>query len=113
MGFGLFLVICGVAGFLSNPSAAKTALISGSTFGGLSFAWGALMKRGMQWARAAATVTTFVLLAAFIWRASVSWMAVVEGRPKLFAACLITTMGIASALSLGVLWSTRRQAATL
>ena len=104
VGFGIFLVLCGMAGFLSNPAGAKTALISGGMFGGLSALWGVLMLRGFGWARVAAWVSTLVLVAAFAWRSVVGWMAVSAGEPKLFAAFLITLMLGASLASLGVLW---------
>lgn len=95
--YGLFLIACGVAGYLSNPEKAKTALISGGTFGVLSILWGALMARRAAWSRWAALVTSGVLVAVFAWRASVSWMAVAEGATdKQFAAVLITLMGAAS-----------------
>jgi uncharacterized membrane protein (UPF0136 family) len=97
IGYGLFLIACGVAGYLSNPEKAKTALISGGTFGALSILWGALMIRGMAWSRWAAFVTTAFLVAVFAWRASVSWLAVANGAAdKRFAAVLITLMGAAS-----------------
>jgi len=103
VGFGIFLVLCGVAGFLSNPAGAKTALLSGGMFGGLSALWGVLMLRGFGWARIAAWVSTLVLVAAFAWRATVGWMAYVAGEPKLFAASLITLMLVGAVASLIVL----------
>ena len=98
VGFGIFLIVCGVAGFLSNPAGAKTALISGGTFGGLAVLRGVLMLRGFGWALVAAWVTTLVLVAAFTWRATAGWMAYAAGEPKLFAAVLITFM-LAGALA--------------
>ena len=103
VGFGIFLILCGVAGYLSNPAGAKTALISGGTFGGLSAIWGALMLKGLAWAKIAAWVSTLVLVAAFAWRSIVGWMAYASGEPKLFAASLITLMLVASLASLVVL----------
>lgn len=103
IGFGLFLILCGVAGFLSNPAAAKTALISGGTFGLLSAFWGVLMLRGFAWARWAALATTAMLAVVFTWRSSAGWMAWSAGEPKLFAASLITLMLIGAVSSLIVL----------
>jgi uncharacterized membrane protein (UPF0136 family) len=95
--YGLFLIACGVVGYLSNPQKAATALISGGTFGVLSILWGWLMARGFGWSRWAAIVTTSFLVVVFSWRASVSWMAVVDGADgKLIAAMLITLMGTGS-----------------
>ena len=103
VGFGIFLILCGVAGYLSNPAGAKTALISGGTFGALSALWGVLMIRGFAWAKLAAWVSTLVLVAAFTWRSVVGWTAYAAGEPKLFAACLITLMLVASVASLAML----------
>lgn len=103
VGFGVFLILCGVAGFLSNPAGAKTALLSGGTFGALSAFWGLLMLRGFGWARVAAWVSTMVLVAAFTWRSIAGWMAYASGEPKLFAALLITLMLTASLATVVVL----------
>ena len=108
VGFGIFLILCGVAGFLSNPSGAKTALLSGGTFGFLCGLWGVLMLRGYRRARVAAMVCTGFLAIVFAWRAMVGWLAYAEGAPKLFAASLITLMLAGSAASLIVLLKSRR-----
>ena len=103
VGFGIFLILCGAAGYLSNPAGAKTALMSGGTFGALSALWGFLMLRGFAWARIAASISTLVLVGAFAWRSIVGWTAYAAGEPKLFAASLLTLMLIASVASLAVL----------
>lgn len=108
VGFGLFLIVCGLAGYASNPAAAKTALMSGGTFGTLSAIWGIwMLKGGRMGAFIAAAATTLLLCAAFTWRSIVSWQAVAEGEPKTFAASLITAMLVASVLSLIQLFRTR------
>ena len=104
MGYGAFLVAMGLAGYLSNPEKAVTALMSGGLFGSLSILWGWLMHRGWSWSRWAALATTGLLTAVFAWRATVSWTAVAEGHPdKWVAAVLISAMGLASLAMLGVL----------
>jgi uncharacterized membrane protein (UPF0136 family) len=108
VGFGVFLLACGIAGYLSNPEAAKTALFSGSVFGGLSAFWGVLMLRGFAKARFGALASTFVLAAAFSWRAWAGWTAVAQGQPKLFASVLISLMLAASLASLVVLLTARK-----
>ncbi len=108
LGFGLFLILCGIAGYLSNPSGAKTALLSGGTFGLLSAFWGFLMLRRHPLARLAALICTTFLTAVFFWRATAGWMAVTAGEPKLFAASLITLMLLGSLLSIAVLLKTRQ-----
>ena len=104
LGYGAFLVAVGVAGYLSNPEKAATALLSGGTFGALSLAWGLLLRSGRGWARTAAIATTGFLTLVFAWRSTASWLAVLGGRPeKLVAAGLITAMLVASAVTLVVL----------
>jgi uncharacterized membrane protein (UPF0136 family) len=102
--YGLFLMAMGVAGYLSNPEKAATALKSGGLFGGLSMLWGWLMSRGIGWSRWAAGATTTLLVIVFAWRATVSWMAFAGGASeKLVAAVLITLMGLASLAMLKLL----------
>jgi len=110
LGFGFFLILCGLLGYLSNPEKAKTALLSGGTFGLLSAGWGLWMLRGggkPAWIAAAAT--TLLLVAAFTWRAIASWQAFFAGEPKLIAAILITAMWLASVASLALLWVERKR----
>lgn len=102
--YGAFLIVMGLAGYWSNPEKAKTALMAGGTFGALSIVWGVLGARGVRWSLKAALITTGMLAAVFVWRASVGWLAVFAGQPeKQFAAVLITAMLAASALMLAAL----------
>lgn len=103
--YGIFLIVMGLLGYLSNPEKAKTALMSGGTFGGLSILWGVLGARGVRWSFPAALVTTSLLTLVFAWRASVGWLAVLDGKSeKLFAASLITVMLAGSVVMLTVLF---------
>ncbi len=104
LGYGAFLIAVGVAGYLSNPEKAATALLSGGTFGALSMGWGLLLRGGRAWARLAALATTGLLCLVFAWRSTASWLAVLGGHPeKLVAAALITAMLVASLVTLVVL----------
>lgn len=96
IGYGVFLFLCGLAGYLSNPAAAKTALISGSAFGGLSVVWGILLGKGFGWVKWAALVTTLMLCVVFSIRSFISWQKVMADEPKAFAASLITLMLLGS-----------------
>ena len=107
--YGGFLIVIGVAGYLSNPEKAKTALMSGGTFGALSILWGVLGARGVRWSLWAAIVTTSFLALVFAWRSTVGWLAVMDGKSeKLVAAVLITAMLAASALMLPCLLKARK-----
>jgi len=109
LGFGIFLIVCGLAGYASNPAAAKTALMSGATFGILSALWGFwMLKGGRLVAFLAAALTTLLLCAAFSWRSIVSWQAYADGEPKLFAAILITAMLFGSIASIIKLFAARK-----
>ena len=110
--YGSFLIVMGLTGYLSNPEKAKTALMSGGTFGALSILWGVLGARGVRWSLPAARVTTGLLVLVFAWRASVGWLAVFDGKSeKLFAASLITVMLAGSALMLPALMKARKTGA--
>ena len=99
--YGAFLFVMGLLGYWSNPEKAKTALMSGGTFGALSILWGVFGARGVRWSLVAAFVTTGLLTLVFAWRASVGWLAVLDGKSeKLFAAVLITAMLTGSVLML-------------
>ena len=109
--YGAFLIMMGLLGYLSNPEKAQTALMSGGTFGVLSIVWGVLGARGVRWTLPAAMVTTGLLALVLVWRASVGWLAVIDGkREKIFAASLITLMLAASVLMLLCLLKSQKTA---
>lgn len=92
-----FLFLMGLLGYLSNPEKAATALKSGGLFGGLFLVWALLWAAGKRWALHGALATLGLVTLAFIWRATVGWMAVLGGETgKLIAASLISAMLIAS-----------------
>ena len=101
--FGVFLFLCGLAGYLSNPANAKTALQSGSLFGGLSVVWGILLAKGHDFAKWIALAMTLMLCGVFGWRSVVTWQAVADGDSKTFAASLITLMLLGSLATVGKL----------
>jgi uncharacterized membrane protein (UPF0136 family) len=112
--YGFFLIAIGLAGYLSNPEKARTALISGGTFGGLSILWGILLSLKMRWPLTAAMITTIFLVVIFTWRAAVGWMAVLGGdETKLVAAVLISLMWIASVALLPALFGARKRPASI
>jgi len=107
--YGGFLVLMGVLGYLSNPEKAKTALMTGGTFGALAILWGVLGARGVRWVAPAALVTTALLTLVFSWRATVGWQAVIEGQSeKRFVALLLTVMLVGSAAMLVTLYKSSK-----
>ena len=98
---GFFLILAGIAGFVSNPEGAKTALLSGGFFGSLCLVWSFLFHKEFAIARPGAIATMGLLIAAFIWRSTVGWLEVAAGnQDKLFAASLISAMLVATAVTL-------------
>jgi uncharacterized membrane protein (UPF0136 family) len=96
-GYGAFLILVGLVGYLSNPEKAKTALVSGGTFGLLNIGLGVLASRGWRKAVPAALGLSLFLAAVFTWRSIVTWIAYAGGKPeKLVAGVLITSMLAAS-----------------
>lgn len=108
---GVFLIAIGVAGYLSNPEKAKTALASGGTFGGLSALWGVLVLRGVGWAPRAALVTTSLLSAVFVWRAYMGWTAVAGGQAEKRTAAVLISLMLCASLATLVRLKLRRPAA--
>lgn len=107
--YGCFLIGMGLLGYLSNPEKARTALLSGGSFGALSILWGVLLARGIRYSRPAALTTTGLLAVVFLWRAGAGWLAVLDGQAeKRFAASLITVMLAASIAMLLRLIKTRK-----
>lgn len=103
--YGAYLILAGLAGYLSNPEKAKTALYSGSLFGILLLTCGFLLARKQPWAAKLGFGLCALLSVTFAWRATVGWIAVSSGNDdKLFAAALITTMFIGALLTLKALW---------
>jgi len=107
--FGAYLILAGMAGYLSNPEKAKTALYSGSLFGVLMLTSGFLLSKNKAWALKVALGLCALLSLTFSWRAIVGWIAVYNGNTdKLFAAALITSMLLGALLTLNVLRKSTR-----
>ena len=109
--YGAFLILAGLAGYLSNPEKARTALLSGGTFGALNLGLGWLALRGWRPSVRVALGTAGFLGAVFVWRASASWLAVAGGQPeKRVAAGIITAMLVGTILLLFSLVRAERRA---
>jgi len=102
--YGLFLILAGLAGYLSNPEKAKTALMSGGTFGIIQIIVGLVVNKGWPPARKIGIGVCGFLTLIFTWRATVGWVAVAGGQgDKLFAASLISLMLAASVTAIVLL----------
>lgn len=108
--YGTFLILAGIAGFLSNPEKAKTALMSGGTFGLIQIIVGFCARKGWHHARALGLGICAFLTLTFTWRSVVSWMAFAGGQSeKLFAASLISVMLFASVVAIVFLVRQKRE----
>ena len=111
--YGAFLILVGLAGYLSNPEKAKTALMSGGTFGLLNIGLGYLALRGWRRSVPVALGLAAFLTIVFSWRSIVTWRAYADGNSeKLVAAVLISSMLIASLWVAVYLIGVRRRGAT-
>ncbi|MHC4939801.1 MAG: TMEM14 family protein [Planctomycetota bacterium] len=109
-GYGIFLILVGLVGYLSNPEKAKTALISGGTFGLLNIALGFLALRGWRRSVPVALVVAAFLAVVFCWRSFVTWSAYAGGNEdKLVAGVLITSMLVATIGTAAYLLRARRR----
>ncbi len=109
-GYGAFLILIGLVGYLSNPEKAKTALMSGGTFGLLNIGLGVLAGRGWRPAVPIALTVAGLLAIVFSWRSTVTWLAYSDGNSdKLVAALLISSMLVATVLVVGYLVRTLRR----
>jgi len=109
-GYGAFLILIGLLGYLSNPEKAKTALMSGGTFGLLNIGLGLLASRGWRPAVPIALSVAALLAIVFSWRSTVTWMTYADGNSnKLVAALLISSMLVATVLVVGYLVRTLRR----
>jgi len=113
-GYGAFLILIGLLGYLSNPEKAKTALMSGGTFGMLNIALGVLAIRGWRRAVPVALGLVVMLSAVFTWRTIATWQAYAGGNEDKFVAGVLITSMLVASLGVGVyLLRARRDAATV
>lgn len=108
LALGIFLILAGLLGYLSNPAAAKTALISGGFFGTLFILCSVAFHFGFKFIRWVGLGVIVMLIPIFVWRSSASWLALAGGDgSKLIAALLITSMLLASIISGWLVWRHR------
>ena len=102
IGYGLFLMLIGLVGYLSNPEKAKTALLSGGTFGLLNIGLGYLSLRGWPRAVPAALALATFLSIVFTWRTIVTWSKYADGNPEKWVAALLISSMLGATIGVGL-----------
>ncbi|MFT2007853.1 hypothetical protein ACMA1I_04195 [Pontibacter sp. 13R65] len=99
--FGLFLIGCGIISVLFLGWKAKTALVSGGTFGLLALIAGHFLNQAQSWALYLGVAEAALLTGIFAWRASAAFLTLtkllqnkdaVAIRQKSIAFIIIATM---------------------
>lgn len=97
VGYGLLLIALGVMSVAIMGPKAKTGLYTGLGVGALSILWGMLMARGLPWVLPVAIGNIGFGALAFGWRAFISWLALLDGKPDRLVPALISTLMCAGA----------------
>lgn len=106
MGYGIFLCICGIIGFLAAPGLGKQLASSGTAFGGLALIWAFLLERKRKPAWWGAMISTAVLAVVFLSRATGA-MALIE--PSRIVAGLNALCFLGSIITVAILFRGRRE----
>jgi hypothetical protein len=117
IGFGLFLIIAGFAGWAATgfePRGA-TAIASGAITGALMLlmAWLSAQPKGLakNFGIHAGFVLALIFGLVFTWRGLVGWGILGDGEPKPWVATLISTMAVVSFVTFVMLLAMRPKAA--
>lgn len=76
--YGLYMIICGIIPFFFVGPSAKSAVVSGLISALLAFACGYFLFQGRLWAFWAGNLLVLFLLGIFAWRASASFIRLVD-----------------------------------
>jgi uncharacterized membrane protein (UPF0136 family) len=106
--YGIVLVICGVAGFLYNPTRAVSALVSGVMPGVAAMALSLLIRQRSSWALAASMGATGVFALMFGQRAFNSWEFAKSPQGHYVILILSSVMCVASIVTLILLVTTKK-----
>lgn len=95
--YGLFLVCCGILGYVITMEASTSSLFNGGFFGTLVMALGILHRQGRMWTQPASLSATAIFTLTFAWRASIQWYATINGDAnRVGIAVLLTFMTVIS-----------------
>ncbi|TXK46388.1 hypothetical protein FVR03_10915 [Pontibacter qinzhouensis] len=109
--FGLFLIGCGLLSVLVLGWKAKTALVSGGTFGLIALTAGHFLNLSQTWALYVGALEAVLLAGIFAWRASAAFLKLTEllqthdtqaVRQKSIAFLIIATMFVTALVVLTI-----------
>jgi len=103
--YGMFLVACGIAGFMLTGEKSSSSILNGGVFGSLMVVIGLLLKQGRQWTMPAALSATAIFTLTFVWRGAVQWVDFAQGaQSHLSVALLLSLMFVVSAVVLAIMF---------
>jgi uncharacterized membrane protein (UPF0136 family) len=76
--YGIYMIVCGILPFFFVGPSARSAFVSGIFSAGLAFTCGYFLNQGRQWAFWLGNLLALFLLGIFAWRASVSFLRLVD-----------------------------------
>ena len=106
--YGLFLLACGMAGYLLTGETSSSSLFNGGVFGSLMMVMGLLLRQGRPWTMPAALSATAIFTLTFVWRGAVQWIQVAQDAPgapsHVGVAILLSFMFVVSAVVLRIMY---------
>ena len=106
IGYGLFLFVCGAAGYLLAPTAGSMMLLLGALTGGFAAFFGVLVKNGTGWASKGALVLCVILMMLFLALTMQQWVLTSKGGPNLGPAAAATAMWLGT---VAMLWQIKKK----
>ena len=98
--YGVFLVCCGLFGYLLTQETSSSSLLNGVVFGTLMVIMGILLHNGRPWTLPASLSATAIFALTFLWRGGLQWSYLFKSENgRLSIALLLTLMFL---VSLGV-----------
>jgi len=99
--YGLFLVLCGVLGFVLTRETSTSSLLNGGVFGSLLAVLGVIGRSGKMWTFPAALSATAIFTLTFLWRGALQvYVAVTQDPSRWPVVALLILMACASVIVL-------------
>lgn len=103
--YGIFLMICGLSGYLLMQGTGTSSLLNGGIFGSLMIVIGLLLRQGRMWTLPATLSATAIFALTFLWRGVVQWHHALSDAPaRLGVALLLTLMFLGSVIMVRILF---------